>query len=237
MNRRVSPLVLVACAATMLTACGLNGPTTAGLTRAPASPGSVGQSPTPTPAAAISAVPTPTLPSPSPLATASPTPSTFPGATYVPGPQPSLALAAPGAPALPTGTGLYYPTDPCNSVNQNEGCEWLRVAWQEANPSGVTIRVYAVTACLHTPTASSPSAKCVVDGDTIPKAALLLLGTAPASAGSFSFVLAEGETAALGWLPGNGPEVDAIVLQAVNNDGGSSFAIVASSDSCNGCTL
>jgi hypothetical protein len=122
-------------------------------------------------------------------------------------------------------------------VNQNEGCEWLRVAWQEANPSGVTIRVYAVTACLHTPTASSPSAKCVVDGDTIPKAALLLLGTAPASAGSFSFVLAEGETAALGWLPGNGPEVDAIVLQAVNNDGGSSFAIVASSDSCNGCTL
>ncbi|HEX7544810.1 MAG TPA: hypothetical protein VF361_08400 [Candidatus Limnocylindrales bacterium] len=212
-------------------------PTTAPMTRAPASPGSVGRSPTPTPPAATSAAATQTLPGPSPLATASPTPSTLPGATWVPGPQPSLALAAPGAPALPAGTGLDYPTDQCNPVDQNEGCAWLRVAWQEANPSGVTIRIYAVTACLHTPTASSPSAKCVVDGDTIPKAALLLLGTAPASAGSFSFVLAEGETAALGWLPGGGPNVEAVVLQAVNTHGGSPFAIVASSGSCYGCTL
>jgi hypothetical protein len=238
MNRRLSALVLVVCAATMFTACGSNGQMTAPLTRAPASPVSAGPSPTPVPAVATSAAPSPTLPSPSPLATASPTPSMFPVGTWVPGPQPSLALAAPGAPALPTGTGLDYPTDPCNSVDQNGGCEWLRVAWQEANPSGVTIRVYAFTACLHTPTAAKPDANCIVSGDAIPRASLLILGTAPASARSLSFVLAPGgEGSAFGTLPRGGPNVQAIVLQAVNSHGGSPFVIVASSGSCYGCLL
>ena len=238
MNRRLSALVLVVCAATMFTACGSNGQMTAPLTRAPASPVSAGPSPTPVPAVATSAAPSPTLPSPSPLATASPTPSMFPVGTWVPGPQPSLALAAPGGPALPTGTGLDYPTDPCNSVDQNGGCEWLRVAWQEANPSGVTIRVYAFTACLHTPTAAKPNANCLVNGDVIPRASLLILGAAPASARSLSFVLAPGgEGSAFGSLPRGGPNVQAIVLQAVNSHGGSPFVIVASSGSCYGCVL
>jgi len=42
-------------------------------------------------------------------------------------------------------------------------------------------------------------------------------------------LLAEGETAAFGWLPGGGPDVDAVVLQAVNAHGGSQFAIAGSS--------
>jgi hypothetical protein len=111
------------------------------------------------------------------------------------------------------------------------------VAWNKASPNGVTVRVYAVTVCLHKATASTPSVKCLVDGDAIPKAALVLLGNAPASAGSYSFVLGIGETAAFGWLPGFGPDVDAIVLQAVNVRGGSQFAIAGSSGSCWGCTL
>ena len=211
---------------------------TAPLTRAPVSPGSAAPSPTLVPAAATSAAPTP-VPSPSPLATANPTPSTFPAGTWVPAPQPSLALAAPGAPAPPTGTGLDYPTDPCNSVDPNAGgCEWLRVAWQEAKPSGVTIRVYAFTACLHTPTASKPNANCLANDDAIPRASLLILGTAPASARSLSFVLDPGgEGSAFGLLPQGGPNVQAIVLQAVNDHGGSPFVIVASSGSCYGCVL
>jgi hypothetical protein len=108
--------------------------------------------------------------------------------------------------------------------NSDESCAWLRAAWQEANPAGVTIRVYAVTTCLHTPFTT-----CVLDGDALPRASLVLLGSAPASAHSFSFVLGEGETWALGWLPGRGPQVAAVVLQAVNAAGGSQFAIAASS--------
>jgi hypothetical protein len=129
-------------------------------------------------------------------------------------------------------------TDPCNSVNPDEGCSWLRAVWQEANPSGVTVRVYAVTACLHTPTVSKPNANCIEDGDAIPTASSLLLGTAPASARSLSFMLAlGGEGSAFGRMPGNGPAVNAIVLQAVNSHGGSQFAIAASSGSCYGCVL
>jgi hypothetical protein len=122
-------------------------------------------------------------------------------------------------------------------VNPEESCERVHVAWNEASSNGVTVRVYAVTACLHKATASKPSVKCLLDGDAIPKASLVLLGTAPASAGSYSFVLGIGETAAFGWLPGFGPEVDAVVLQAVNTQGGSLFAIAGSSGSCWGCTL
>jgi len=102
------------------------------------------------------------------------------------------------------------------------------VAWREANPTGVTIRVYAVTTCLHTYNLSKPKTKCLMNGDVIPTGSLLLLGSAPASARSFSFVLGEGETVAFGWLPGGGPDVDAVVLQAVNTHGGSLFAIVGS---------
>ena len=102
------------------------------------------------------------------------------------------------------------------------------MAWREANPTGVTIRVYAVTTCLHTYNLSKPKTKCLMNGDVIPTGSLLLLGSAPASARSFSFVLGEGETVAFGWLPGGGPDVDAVVLQAVNTHGGSLFAIVGS---------
>jgi hypothetical protein len=152
----------------------------------------------------------------------------------VPAPQPSLALLAAGAPAIPSGSRLDFATNTCTPVNQGESCEWLRVAWREANPTGVTIRVYAVATCLHPPNVSKPNAKCLGDGDTIPMGSLLLLGSAPASARSFSFILGVGETTSFGWLPGGGPDVDAVVLQAVNSHGGSLFAIAGSSFSYGG---
>lgn len=238
MNRRVTALVLVLCATSMLAACGSGIQANAPSTQAPASATSPEPPPTPTRTVDASAAATPTLQSPAQRATASPTPSTVPETTYVPGPQPSIALAAAGAPAPPTGTGLDYPADQCSSVNPNESCQWLRVTWREGNPSGVTVRVYAVTACLHTPTASKPNVNCIAEGDTIPSASLLILGTAPASTGSLSFVLVPGgEGSEFGSLPEGGPNVQAIVLQAVNTHGGSPFAIVASSSSCYGCVL
>ena len=238
MYRTRNVLVVALCAATLVAGCQSSGASIPPAARDTPS-NQVGPSlPSGTAAAETVAPQTPSEPSPSPEATASPSPLPSPGRTYVPAPQPSLALLAPGAPPDLTSAALEYPQDQCDSVNPNEGCAWLRVVWQEASPTDVTIRIYAVTSCLHTPTTSGPSAQCVVDGDSIPRASLLLLGTAPASDLSFSFVLAEGETAALGWLPGGGPDVDAIVLQAVNAHGGSQFAIAASSGICYGsCTL
>jgi hypothetical protein len=121
------------------------------------------------------------------------------------------------------------------SAHQDETCQWLRAAWEEASPSGVAIRIYAVTACLHSPTADKPNEHCVVDGDVLPRASLLLLGTSPASAGSLSFTLTVGAPGRIGWLPGGGPVVSAVVLQAVNRYGGSAFAIAGSSAGCYGC--
>lgn len=235
MNRRVGALLVVLGAASLLVSCGSGGPASPTPSVVAASlRASLGPSPTPPPATATSVVVAPTPPT----ATPSPSPTPFPVTTYVPAPQPSLAISAPGAPALPTNTRLDYLTDPCSQANTDEACGWLRVVWQEANPTGVTIRVYAFTACLHTPTASKPNANCLVDGDAIPRASLQLLGTAPASAGSWSFVLeVGGEGSTFGRLPGGGPEVQAIVIQAVSEVGGSLFAIVASSGSCYGCVL
>ncbi len=229
------------CVASVVAACGSSGPQITQPPRTPAAPTSPGLSPTLPATPVASPSPTPALASPSEPVTDSPTPSQLPEVTYSPAPQPSLALTAAGSPSLPTGLGLSYPSEQCSSSNADEPCEWLRVTWREANPSGVTIRIYAVTACLHTPTASQPNAQCLVNGDTIPAASLLIMGTAPASARSFAFVLTSpyGEgNFSLGALPGGGPEVDSIVLQAVDRDGGSLFAFVATSSAgCYGCIL
>lgn len=233
MNARASALVTILCAASTLTACGSGAAMTAPATQVPSS-SLASPWPSPTHPAAQSPAPaTPFEPSPSQLSAPSPSPSQQ--ATYVPAPQPSLAPLSASAPAMPTGARLDYLSNPCKSMNQDETCQWLHAAWQETNPSGVTIRIYAVTACLHTPTADNPSEHCVVDGDVLPGASLVLLGTAPASTGSFSFMLTVGAPGRIGWLPGGGPAVFAVVLQAVDGYGGSAFAIAGSSAGCYGC--
>jgi len=158
-------------------------------------------------------------------------------------------------PAVFTGSSTTVGSSPCRRARHSYGNRpqpsrsalyldrHLRMAagrLAESNPSGVTIRIYALTACLHSATASKPNASCVDAGDTIPKADLLILGTAPASAGSYSFVLEEpiGEGLfGFGLLPGDGPIVQAILLQAVGPGGGSAFAIVATTGGCYGCIL
>ena len=252
MSRWRSALAAMMCSAALVAACQSGGATAAPAAQSTASSGAGPALPSGTPAAETQAPQTatpritpPAGPSPSPVesassapeAAASPSPSSAPDVTYSPAPQPSLALQVSGAPATPAGTRLDLLPDPCNTVNPNEACSAFRVEWQESNPAGVTIRVYAVTTCLHSPTRSKPSVQCLLDGDKIPRSALVLLGSAPASDGTFSFVLGEGETAAFGWLPGDGPDVDAVVLQAVDAHGGSPFAIAGSSGSCLGCVL
>lgn len=136
---------------------------------------------------------------------------------------------------MPTGVRLDHPPSPCTPANPDETCAWLQAGWQEDGPNGVTVRIYAVTACLHSPTADRPNEPCVLNGDVLPTASLVLIGTAPAPAGSLSFTLTVGAPGRIGWLRGGGPAVFAIVAQAVDEQGGSAFAIAESSAGCYGC--
>lgn len=176
-----------------------------------------------------------------PSPTAQPTESAEPpatlGPTYSAAPQPSIALQADGAPALPTKVKMVDSTAACD-FGTGESCVRWKVSWLEANPADVTIRIYGVTTCLHEPTPSSEgTVKCLSSGDVIPSASLVLLSTAPASAGSTTVDLANGETTGIGWLPGAGPTVYAVIVQAVNADGGSLFAFALVGGSCWGCVL
>ncbi len=184
------------------------------------------------------------LPSPvGPAGTTMPSPSSAPtsapmsGPTYSPWPQASIALAADGAPAMPTKVRLVETNGPC-SFGTTETCAEWQLTWLEADPTDVAVRAYAVTQCLHPQDpAASTEVKCLLDGDVIPTKALVLLAEVPAETGTLTFQLATGQTSAIGWLPGNGPSVYAVVVQAVNADGGSLFAFAAVSGYCPSCTL
>lgn len=160
-----------------------------------------------------------------------------PGPAWTGQPQPSLALPASGAPAVPTRVAMVDSGVACD-FGTAEACERWKVSWLESNPTDVAIRVYGVTTCLHEPTASSEgTVKCLRSGDFIPPSSLVLLASAPASDGSTTLDLAIGETSAVGWLPGAGPIVYAVIVQAVNDKGGSIFAFALVSGSCWGCVL
>ncbi len=203
------------------------------VTASPA-PAAVETQPGPSTSQAAPSQPTGTaMPSP----TSAPTPVPTSGPTYSPWPQPSIALAADAAPAMPTKVRMVETNAPC-ALGTSEACAEWRVTWVQAAPTDVAVRVYAVTQCLHPQDpAASAEVKCLLDGDVIPTKALVVLGEAPAATGALTFQLATGETSALGWLPGGGPSVFAVVVQAVNADGGSLFAFAAVSGYCPSCTL
>jgi hypothetical protein len=146
-------------------------------------------------------------------------------------------MQAAGAPTIPSKVHMADTTATCD-FGTGEACVRWKVSWVEASPADATIRIYGVTTCLHRPTASSAgNVSCLSSGDTIPSKSLVLLTTAPASAGSTTMDLAIGETIGVGWLPGFGPTVYAVIVQAVNAHGGSLFAFALVGGSCYGCAL
>jgi hypothetical protein len=172
-----------------------------------------GGSATPVTTAALPAA-TPTIAatpvaSPTPAPTATPTPSLAPSLTPVP----------PAAPTNVVETDLVPPAK-CPTA-YGASCFAYKVTWSEADPAGVTVKLYAVTKCLAKP-------HCLTAATAIPSADLALLGTAPASKGVISFVVGDGETYGDGWLPGSKGTtlyVYATVIQASTVSGVSSFVI------------
>ena len=99
-------------------------------------------------------------------------------------------------------------------------CFSYKVSWTEADPTGVTIHVYAVTKCLAKP-------HCVLPTTTITPADLYSLGTAAASKGSYSFVVGDGESYGDGWVKSGSATLYlyAVVVQATSASGNSSYVI------------
>jgi hypothetical protein len=99
-------------------------------------------------------------------------------------------------------------------------CFAYKVTWTEADPTGVTITVFAVTRCLDKP-------HCLLATTVLPAANMYSLGSAAASKGSFSFVVGDGESYGDGWVK-NGSStlyLYAVVVEASSASGKSATVI------------
>jgi hypothetical protein len=183
-------------------------------------------------------MPSPT-PRPAPTETASPTASPTPTPTLLPtappysrGPQPTYALLASPAPSAPLKGTIeldyppYDPNDPCVPEYQDLKCRWVVIRWQEPNPEGVKIRIYAVTVCREW--SSSPTLHCVIPNPPIQEQ-LTWVADIDATKGfhRFPMVKAAGTTAYLDKFPAHGsPEVYAYEVQAISDSGGSANVVL-----------
>jgi hypothetical protein len=159
-----------------------------------------------------------TAATPAATATASPTPTaTVAAATATPTPT-----ATPAPPAAPTGVTIADQTPPATCPSPfGASCYKYKISWTEANPTGVTITVYAVTICPGKP-------HCLTAKSPIPTGNLTSMGSAAASAGTLSFVVGDGESYGDGWF-GSGKNtkyVYAVVAQASSSAGKSDFVLV-----------
>ena len=204
-------------------------------------------------------------PSQTPVSTASPSPVVSPTATvypteapYSPGPQPSYAMGNHDAPLPPTNLSVSHsaaypvriaPYPWSWSCREGEDGKWscgqppyeqewywsVDVNWTVRYPSEVTVRLYAVTACLH-----GPDEACVAPGDQIDKSDLVMIAESPeirsdqdTASGYFHFTMrpaSDGRmTGAVDGFPGTWEsyprQVYAYLVQTVSQDGGSPMAI------------
>jgi Peptidase family M23 len=98
------------------------------------------------------------------------------------------------------------------------------VKWRPITGAGVTVRILGVTACVANP---GLGGWCMRPGLSIPASKIVLIGTAPGSAGTFSW---SGSTAVGPWVANdNSHWFYGVVLVAVNAAGSSPYVVAASS--------
>lgn len=163
-------------------------------------------------------------PSPTPNPTATPAASQ----TTAPTPTPTLAPTATHAPTAPP-AGQVAPTSvklvdlpqpaTCPAA-YSVSCFAYKVTWTQANPTGVTIKVYAVTKCIAKP-------HCLKSTTPIPSSDLYLLSSAAASKGTLTFIVGDGESNGDGWVKSGGKTLFlwAVVVKASSAAGDSSTVI------------
>jgi hypothetical protein len=154
-------------------------------------------------------------------ATSAPTTAPTPTPTVAPtvAPTPTPTPAPPAAPTAVKWTDLTPPAK-CPAA-YGASCFAYKLTWTEAESSGVTIHLYAVTKCLAKP-------HCLTPTTPIPAADLASLGSAAASAGSLSVVVGDGESYGDGWIVGPNKTtlyLYAVVARAESAAGNSPFVI------------
>jgi hypothetical protein len=161
-----------------------------------------------------------------PAAPATPPPTLDPTPTPTPTPEPTAAPKA----AKPTGVKFKYLSD----VETKTGYrETFRVTWKTPRADGIEIRVYGVTRCLSEPKKPKAGTEgpCLVPHTKLPKSALTLIATAPASAGKVTWTWDTVDFRDVGdyiWRADPRPEGEqyyAVVVTARNVSGNSVFAI------------
>lgn len=133
--------------------------------------------------------------------------------------EPTFARMTRDSPQAPTLADVQW-LGPCAGDAQ-VGCEQVRVTWEEFDPAGVTVRVYALTRCLH------PGAACVTDSDLTDPSDLKFIREVPAGQGSAAFPMRHETSLYLlnSCLDSSGLSVYAYLVQAVNVHGGSRLPI------------
>jgi len=195
----------------LVTACSAASPTP--VTPSAGAP-TAAQSPTTAPTAA------PTV-SPADAPTPAPTPSGTPGpsAAVVPAAPSTVKIAFKGSDP----GGMGYDTDMTTTIT-----------WKEADPDGVTVRVFGVTACL--PKAKVDHAPCLAKGTPLPANVRELITSAPASKGRVSWTWPNWEDAGGAVMAHGDAFYDSVVVAAYNKAGHSKFVIVRTGEYCPDCT-
>jgi hypothetical protein len=130
------------------------------------------------------------------------------------------------APPKPMDTTYSFVRE-TTSADQRTATREYRATWSEPDGAATKFLAYGLTSCPRA-SASTDGEPCVLPGMTISKSDLVLLGTAPGNTRSMAVIWSRNS--------GAGPDpYSAILLRATNTSGGSTFAILFSSQICYGC--
>src|SRR4051812_20693244 len=108
------------------------------------------------------------------------------------------------------------------------------ITWKEADPEGVTVRVFGVTACL--PKTKVDYTACLAKGTPLPANVRELITSAPASKGRVSWTWPNWEDAGGAVMAHGDSFYDSVVIAAYNTAGHSKFVIVRTGAYCPDCT-
>lgn len=151
--------------------------------------------------------------------------------SYVSANVATCQLPAATPPAAPTNTSFDIAG---GGVPPGGGSiENYNVRWSEANPTGVTVRIYGLLKCLGPASATQTLFPCVTPKTVIPAADLVLIGQVAASAGTFTWSATFGpRSGPLHWAAVGNDLIYGVLITAVNAAGSSPRVIVDTGEGC-----
>src|SRR3954469_1205088 len=161
--------------------------------------------------------------------TVAPTDAPTPAPTPSPTPRPSVAIV----PAAPSTVKIAFKGSDPGGMGYDTDMT-TTITWKEADPEGVTIRVFGVTACL--PRTKVDHAPCLAKGTPLPANVREMIASEPASKGRVSWTWPNWEDAGGAVMARGDAFYDSVVIAAYNKAGHSKFVIVRTGEYCPDCT-